>query len=98
MHWRRIDGDEQARARDQRGKREQVRFARKIDHAMAHFRFDVADVCLLERRWAASQYEIDIVFIAGVIYHFRPTLRVPKFFRARRARMKNYEGSPNVLP
>ena len=49
MHRRRIHRDEQSRLRHERGQREQIGFAGKIDNRLPLFRFDLGQMRLLER-------------------------------------------------
>src|SRR5580704_6092914 len=96
MHRCRIDGDQQSCAANQRRQGEKIGLAGKIDNTTAHFRFDVVNVGLLERRSSTGQDKVDIVLVAGVVDDLSPSLRVPKFFRPGRTGMKNDEWRSNV--
>src|SRR5256885_16934385 len=76
--------------------REQIGLAGEIDNFGADFRFDIVDMRLLHRRGAAGEHKVDIVALARVVDYFRPVLRVPKLFRARRTGMKNDEWAAHL--
>src|SRR4029077_18642117 len=75
--------------RDERGQREQVGLTGQVDKRPLQSRLNFRKMILLDRRPSTRQDKIDIVLLARLFDHFRPTLRFPKLFCPRRTGMED---------